>query len=135
MENAELVKRASFRRRHIALVALVPLLAALVFWLVESGHWLVVYNDGLEPLGEINLTAGEERWTVADLAPRESRRLKVRGTTASELLVDVVSWTPDPPTRVPFDTRNTSVTTLRLDASHGITATSEASVWHRLLNW
>ena len=53
MENAELVKRASFRRRHIALVALVPLLAALVFWLVESGHWLVVYNDGFEPLGEI----------------------------------------------------------------------------------
>lgn len=135
MENAEPLKLAARRRRRIALVATVPVVVAIALWFAESGHWLVVYNDNLEPLAEINLTAGAEHWTVADLAPRESRRLRVRDTTAAELLVDVVGWAPDPPTRIPFDTRHASVTTLRLDSSHGITATSETSVWHRLLNW
>lgn len=135
MEDAEPIARSRFRRTRIVLVALVPLVAALIVWFAESGHWLVVYNDSQEVIGEISLNAGQEKWTVTELAPRESRRLSVRRADASDLLVDVHTWSPDPPTRVPFDTRNASVTTLRLDSTRGITVTSEVSLWHRLLNW
>lgn len=123
------------RRRRIAGLALVPVAAALVLGVLESGRWLVIYNDSQETLGEITLAAGPEHWTVRELAPRESRRVRLRGAEASELVVAVDAWAPAPPFRTHIDWRHTAITTLRLDSSRAITTTGESGLWARWLNW
>lgn len=134
MQTSDALNQAR-RRRRIALVAILPIVAALVFWTLESGDWLVIYNDGPEPLAEINLQAGGEHWTLRDLEPRESRRLRVHSGEAVELTVDVTDWAPEPPVRTLFDWRYASVVTLRLDSSRTVTSTSESGIWQRALNW
>jgi hypothetical protein len=123
------------RRRRIAGLALVPVAAALVLGALESGRWLVIYNDSQETLGEITLEAGPEHWTVRELAPRESRRLRLRGAEASELIVAVDAWAPEPPFRTHLDGRHTAITTLRLGANRAVTTTGESGLWARWLNW
>lgn len=123
------------RRRRIALAALVPAVAALLMWALESGHWLVIYNDSNETLAEISLRSGPERWLVRELEPRESRRLQVRELAPAELIVEIAAWAPEPPFRALFDWRHAAITTLRLDSSHVITTTSERGFWQRWLDW
>ena len=114
---------------------LLPVAAALALWVLESGRWLVVYNDGPATLAAISLAAGDEPWTLHELAPRESRRLRVRGSAAAEVVVEVADWSPAPPGRVRLDEAGAAVTTLRLDAFGGVTVTSTPSLLQRCLEW
>ena len=56
-------------------------------------------------------------------------------TEPAEVVVQVANWAPEPPVRVFCDWRETTTTTLRLDASRGIMASSEVGWLSRLLNW
>lgn len=129
------MKQSARRRRRIALVALLPVAAALAVWTMESGRWLVVYNDTSETLTDIGLAAGDEQWSVRELAPRESRRLRVRGSEATTLVVDVPDWTQERNIASAFSGARSAVTTVRLEAFHTLTITGEPSLWDRCLNW
>ena len=135
MPDLEIINPSAGRRRKIGLVMLVPIVAALALWLAESGHWLVVYNDTAELLDEIHLRAGAETWVVHELAPHESRRLRIRATETTELEVAVTGWAPEATFHVPVDGRHTAFTTLRLEVAQTITTTSEGSAWARLRDW
>ncbi len=134
MEKIEPMIRTK-RQRRIAIVVLLPLVAALVMWALESGDWLVVYNDSAEPITEISLRAGQEHWTMRELEPQESRRLRVHSGGAVEVVVKVTAWSEEPILRENFDWRYSPIVTLRLDSSGAITSTSERGIWQRALNW
>lgn len=135
METYEpLIPRAR-RRRRIAFLAVAPLVAALgVAWL-ESGNWVVIYNDGPETLAEVHVRSGDTQWTLRELEPRASRRLRVRDGDAAELSVVVPAWSPEPPFRQFCDWRETTITTVRLHASRAVVATGESGYWSRWLRW
>lgn len=116
-------------------MVLLPVVAALIVWLLESGDWLVIYNDGAEPIAEICLQAGQERWTVRELGPKESRRLRVRSGEDVEVVVRVANWSPKEILRANFDWHYVSIVTLRLNSYGVVTSTSERGLWHRVLNW
>ena len=135
MSDLEIKNPSATRRRKIVLVALGPIVAAMALWLAESGHWLVIYNDTAEPLDEISVQAGVEHWSVKALAPRESRRLRIHAEEPTDLRVEVANWAPTPAFHAALDGRHTAITTLRLDDSREVTATSEGTFWDRWLNW
>jgi hypothetical protein len=53
----------------------------------------------------------------------------------AEVLVQVAHWAPEPPVRLFCDWRETTTTTLRLDASRAVISTSEVGLLRRLLHW
>lgn len=135
MATYEPLNRTGGRRRRLLTLALLPVFAALAVWLLESGHWLVIYNDTSEPIGVVEVRIGSEEWTVPDLEPRESRRLRVRGREPAELFVQVPQWPAETSFRELHDWRETSSLTLRLGADHLMLSTRESAFWTRWLNW
>lgn len=135
MQTYEPLISPARRRRRIALLACTPLVATLLVWWLESGNWLVVYNDSLETLVEVHVRSGDAQWTLRDLESRESRRLQVPDRDTAEVSVEVPNWSPGPSFRQVCDWRETTITTLRLDGSHAVVATSESGFWSRWLRW
>jgi len=135
METHTSLNSSPHRRRRIAGWAVFPIIAAVLVGWLESGSWLVVYNDGPESLAEIQVQSGADQWTLRDLEPRESRRVRISRREPTELVVAVGSGTPAWSYRQLCDWRETSIITLRLVAPHLVVATSEESFWHRWLRW
>lgn len=123
------------RNHRIALAALLPVVAALVAWAFESTNWLVIYNDGADPLHEIRMQTEAANWTVRELGPRESRRFRLKPGSNTELLVEVTDWAPEPPQHLFLDQRSASIVTLRLDSFHTVSPSTQSGIWERLLNW
>ncbi len=135
MENVPPLNASPRRRRRILAAALVPLLAALAVAWLEAGPWLVVYNDTAAPLGEIQLRCGSAQWSVRDLGPRESRRLRLPRSDDAEVVVTVADWAPDAPHTVACDWRTDEALTLRLQSSRTVLATGGGGLLGALLRW
>ena len=135
MENRPSLTSLFRRRRRIVALALLPLLAAAVVAWLESGHWLVVYNDTARPLAALHLHAGSASWTLHDLEPRASRRVRLPRTGAGVVSVTVPEWAPDPAYQFFCDGRDTGTLTVRLHPSRTVTSSATGAPVGRLLRW
>jgi hypothetical protein len=135
METQPFLTSRTRRRRRIVATAAIPIVAACIVGWLESGNWVVLYNDTPEILGEIQVLSGQDHHTVRDLEPRESRRVRVQAREVTDVTVQVADWAPEPPFRLTCDWRDTTTTTLRLDSSRTVTSTTERGLLNRLLHW
>jgi hypothetical protein len=135
METRAVLNASARRRRRIAGWAVLPILVAVAVGWLESGSWIVVYNDTPETLAEIHIQRGADQWIIRDLGAQESRRVRLRRREPAETVVTVADWTSEPIHRQFGDGRETVRTTLRLDAARGVGVTSESGFWNRSWGW
>jgi hypothetical protein len=123
------------RRRRIVTLALIPTMAALAIAWLEAGHWLIVYNDTDRPLAGIAVRCGPATWTLPELEPRASRRLRLSRTDDHVVFVSVADWAPEPAYPISCDWREVDALTVRLQASRTVAASPAGGIPGRLLRW
>lgn len=79
----------SLRFKHVALLSTAALVAVPVVWFMAvAGVWVGVHNTGRGVLSDVVIRVAGDSGRVGDLAPGESRSVRVRPSGASHVEIE-----------------------------------------------
>lgn len=122
-----------YRRSKIAIVILLPVLAALFVAWLESRTWIVLQNVSGEPLAAVRISTAHETWTSGELAPDESRRWQVTRKDVAVAVIEASSV--GGASVVEYHPEAGSFTFVRIERDGTARLHTQREPWARWLSW